>query len=272
MSSTEVAERPSTRNRGGTRDWLRTAARLGLGARGVIYVVFAYLAFDIARHGSAPAQADSTGALAEVDHRAGGPILLVVLAVGLACYAAWRLMDAASRGQQATRRLGSLGIAIVYVGLLVRAVQLASGHATSGGASANPTPTVVRVMRWPGGTEIVGVFGIALLASGAGLAVWGVAHRYSESLALERVSRPWQQVIRTLGAVGNVTRGFLVALVGGFFLDTAITDDPAHAKGVDQALQALVHHPFGALLIGLVALGLLCFGVYSFAEARLRRL
>jgi hypothetical protein len=127
-------------------------------------------------------------------------------------------------------------------------------------------------MSWSGGTEVVGVVGAVLVVSGVGLAVWGLAHRYSRSLALERVDRTWRRVIRTLGALGNAARGFLVALVGGFLLDTAVTADPARAKGVDQALQDLVHHAYGALLIGVVALGLLCFGAYSFAEARLRKL
>jgi hypothetical protein len=269
---TSVVERPTDRASTESRTWLRTAARLGIGARGVIYVVFAYLAFDIARHGSAPAQADSTGALAEVGHRSGGPALLVVLAVGLACYAGWRLIDAVSGNGGVFRRLGSLGIAVVYIGLMVRAVQLAAGRATGGNASTNPAPTVARVMSWSGGTEVVGVVGAVLVVSGVGLAVWGLAHRYSRSLALERVDRTWRRVIRTLGALGNAARGFLVALVGGFLLDTAVTADPARAKGVDQALQDLVHHSYGALLIGVVALGLLCFGAYSFAEARLRKL
>ncbi len=272
MSSTTVAERPSVRTRGGSNGGIRTAARVGIGARGVIYLVFAYLAFDIAWHGSAPAQADSTGALAEVGRRSGGPVLLAVLAVGLAGYGVWRLVEASAHDQKAVHRVGSLGIAFVYIGLMVRAVQLAAGHVTSGGASADPAPTVVRVMGWPGGTEMVGIVGIGLLASGVALAIWGIAHDYSDSLALERLGRNAQLAVRILGGVGNGSRGFLLALVGGFLLDTAVTDDPARAKGVDQALQALVHHPFGALLLSLVALGLLGFGAYSFAEAGLRRL
>jgi hypothetical protein len=251
---------------------MRTAARLGIGARGVIYVVFSYLALDIARHGSAPAQADSTGALAEVGHRTGGTALLLVLAAGLACYAGWRLLEGFSRGRKPLQRIGSFGIAVIYVGLLVRAVQLAAGHSTRGGASTNPAPMAARVLRWPGGTEIVGVVGVVLIASGVGLALWGIIHRYSQSLALERVGRPAQRAIRTLGALGNLARGFLLALVGSFLLDTAVRANPDQAKGVDEALQTLVHHPYGAILIGFEAAGLLCFGVYSFAEARLRRL
>jgi len=44
------------------------------------------------------------------------------------------------------------------------------------------------------------------------------------------------------------------------------------AKSVDESLKALVHHPYGAIVIGLVALGLLSYALFSFFDARLRRL
>jgi hypothetical protein len=39
-----------------------------------------------------------------------------------------------------------------------------------------------------------------------------------------------------------------------------------------SALVALLQQPFGPWLLGLVALGLIAYGVYSFVEARYRRL
>ena len=271
MSTATVTERhpaPSTKRHG----WVQAMGRIGIGSRGVIYFILAYLAFDIARHGRAPAQATSTGALEEVGHRSGGSALLVVLAVGLGCYAIWRLFDAAVGNEGAVKRLGSLAIAIIYCGLLARAIELAAGHQASGGTSANPQPLVVKVLGWPAGREIVGVGGAAFVGAGVGLGLWGLLHRYSKSLALERVSRGWRRMIRTLGALGDIARGFILALVGAYLIGTAASGNSSQAKGVDQALKALVHHPYGALLIGFVALGLLCFGGYSFFDAGLRRL
>lgn len=246
--------------------------RIGIGSRGVISLILAYLAFDIARHGNAPAQANSTGALQEVGHRTGGTLLLVLLAIGLGSYAIWRLINAAMARDGVWKRLGSLAVAVIYFGLLARAIQLAAGHSTNGGASVNPEPLVVKVLRWPAGKEIVGAGGAALVVAGVGLALWGLLHRYSKSLALERLSRNWQRTVRTLGSLGDLARGFLLGLVGTYLIGTAASGDPSQAKGVDQALKSLVHHPYGAFLIGAVALGLLCFGLYSFFDARLRRL
>jgi len=252
--------------------WLRTLGRVGIASRGVIYLLLAYLAFDIARHGSAPAQTSSTGALQELQARTGGKLLLVLLAIGLGCYAGWRLFDAVAGRSGALRRISSFAVAIVYGVLCARAVVLLEGHATNGGASSNPGPWVATIMRWSGGTVAIGVAGAVLIAAGLGLAAWGLGHRYEKSLALERVSPRRRTVIKVLGAFGDLARGCLIALFGVYLVEAAVTADPAQAKGVDQALRALVHHPFGAVAIGAIALGLLSFGLFSFFDARLRRL
>ena len=256
----------------GARGWVRTVGRIGMASRGVIYLLLAYLAFDVAQHGSAPTQTSSTGALQELEARTGGKLLLVVLAIGLGCYAAWRLFDAFTCANGAMRRVSSLAVGIIYGVLCVRAVELVAGHSASGGASSNPEPWVAKIMGWSGGTAAIEVAGAGLVAAGVGLAAWGLFHRYDKNLALERVSRPWQTAIRILGGFGDLARGSLIALFGVFLIAAAVTSNPAQAKSVDQTLRALVHHPFGAVAIGAIALGLLSFGAFSFFDARLRRL
>jgi len=135
--------------------WVQRMGRIGIGTRGVTDLVLAYLAFDIARHGNAPTQATSTGALEEVGHRSGGSVFLTLLAVGLGSYAIWRLRLAVISREGTLRRLGSLVIAVIYVGLFARALELAAGRSTNGGAATNPGPLVVKVMGWPAGRQIV---------------------------------------------------------------------------------------------------------------------
>ncbi len=252
----------------------RTVGRIGIASRGVIYLLLAYLALDIARHGSAPTQTSSTGALQELEARTGGKLLLVLLAAGLACYTAWRLFDAVTgqSGRGAIRRISSLAVGIIYGALCVRAVELVADHSTGGGASSNPQPWVARVMGWPGGTVAIEVAGAVLVGAGIILGAWGFLHRYDKDLALERLSPPWRTAVKIFGGFGNLARGSLLALVGIYLVQAAATSNPTQAKSVDQTLRDLVHHSFGALAIGAIALGLFSFGIYSFFEARLRRL
>jgi hypothetical protein len=234
------------------RTLVHAIARVGIASRGVIYLLLAYLAFDIAQHGSAPAQTSSTGALQEVRGRPGGAALMVALALGLACYGLWRLLDALTQRRGAAKRVSSFVIAVLYFGLCAQAVRLISGQASSNSASSNPVPLVAKVLRWSGGPTIVEVTGVVLVGAGAVLAIWGIGHQFEKDLA--------------------AARAFLVILVGIYLIKAGAASNPTQAKSVDESLKALVHHPYGAIAIGLVALGLVCFAFYSFVDARLRRL
>ena len=251
--------------------WVQVVGRIGIASRGVIYLLLAYLAFDIARHGSAPAQASSTGALEELEARTGGKLLLVVLAVGLGCYALWRLLDAATGGRGVLKRTSSLAVGIIYGILCIRATELVAGHSTSGGASSNPEPWVAKVMSWSGGTTAIAIAGAGVVLAGIGLAAWGVLHHYDKNLAFERVSRLWQTVIKVLGGIGDLARGSLIALFGIYLIVAGVTSNPAQAKSIDETLRDLVSHPFGAVAIGAIAVGLLSYGIFSFFDSRLRR-
>lgn len=256
----------------GASGWMRTVGRIGIASRGVIYLLLGYLAFDIALHGSAPNQTSSTGALQALEARPGGTFLLVVLAIGLGCYAAWRVFDVVTGTNGAMSRVSSLVVGLIYALLCFRAVKLVADHSAGGGGSSNPEPWVAKVMSWSGGTVAIELAGAVIVAAGVGLAVWGIFHHYDKKLALERVSRPWQIVIKTLGGFGDLARGAVVALFGVYLIAAGVTSNPTHAKSVDQTLRALVHHPFGALAIGAIAVGLVSFGIFSFFDARFRRL
>lgn len=256
----------------------RAAAHVGLATRGLLYFILAYLAFDVALHGSSPAPADAQGALQEVVRRSGGPALLLAVAVGLGAYALFRLLEAVSGadpgGEGVTRRLGRLAIAAVYGGLCVEAVQLATGSSSGPGAggAGNPEPMAARVLAWPAGAELLGLLGAALVMAGAGLALWGILHDHNKELHLDRLSPGARKAVQVLAAAGNAARGFLVGVVGVYLLDAAAVSDAAKARSLDAALESLARQAYGAVVIGIVAAGLVCFGVYSFCEARLRRL
>lgn len=258
----------------------RIAARVGLVTRGILYLILGALAFDVAVHGSSPAPTDAEGALQELARRSGGNALLVAVAVGLGAYAGWRLLEAASPSGPDGRsglleRLGRLGIAVVYGGLCAQAVEILSGASQGGSSSSsvdNPQPWAARVLRWPAGPELLGLVGAALVVAGGALALWGVFHDHNKELHLDRLSARARRAVRLLGGVGNTARGFLLALVGVYLLDAAVVSDAAKAKSLDAALQSLARQAYGAVIIGIAAAGLVCFGLYSLCEARLRRL
>src|SRR5206468_4510614 len=70
------------------------------------------------------------------------------------------------------------------------------------------------------------------------------------------------------GRFGHAARGVVFSLLGLFLVQAALHVDPKQAKGLDGALLALAQQPYGPWLLGIVALGLASFGVYSLLSAR----
>ncbi|MFH5823032.1 DUF1206 domain-containing protein [Georgenia sp. AZ-5] len=73
---------------------------------------------------------------------------------------------------------------------------------------------------------------------------------------------------RRVRRVGNVARGVSVCVLGGLVLAAAVRHDPDEAGGVDAAFGALLALPLGAVLTGVVTVGLMCFGIFQVATAR----
>jgi hypothetical protein len=61
-------------------------------------------------------------------------------------------------------------------------------------------------------------------------------------------------------------------LIGLFLILAAVQANPSQAKGFDGALLALSEQPYGQVLLGIVALGLIAFGIYSILDAFWMRL
>lgn len=66
-------------------------------------------------------------------------------------------------------------------------------------------------------------------------------------------------------------RGCFV-IIGFFLLQAARQSDPNEVRGLDGALQSLAQQPYGPWLLGIVALGLLAYGIHAGVQARYRRI
>ena len=115
--------------------------------------------------------------------------------------------------------------------------------------------------------------GAGLVAIGAGLYIgWrglsGKFRKRLKSLEMGPAIRLW---VRAVGTVGNVARMLIALMIGVFLIAAARQHDPDQAVGIDGALKRLADRPYGPTLLVVVALGLAAYGVYSFAEARYRR-
>src|ERR1041385_6353484 len=71
------------------RPWLQWVARAGYAARGVVFIILAYFTM-IAALGAFRRPVDGKEALATLLMQPAGEVLLLVITLGLACFALWR--------------------------------------------------------------------------------------------------------------------------------------------------------------------------------------
>jgi hypothetical protein len=114
-----------------------------------------------------------------------------------------------------------------------------------------------------------------------GLVVLGVAFylfakaynaTFQNTLNLATLSAQVKKAVIFLGRLGYGALGVVFTIIGFFMIVAAVKFNSQQAKGLDTALGELLQLPFGRVLLGIVALGLIAYGVYSFVEARYRRL
>jgi hypothetical protein len=252
-------------------EWL---SRAGFVARGAVYAIIGILAFKLAiGHGGK--LTNQQGAFRTLAHQPFGKYLLSLLAVGLAGYSLWRLVRAAlGRGpegsDQGFDRLAALGSGVAYGALCVLAVEILIGAGSS--TSATPKQSAAGVLGWPAGTWIVGVVGALLI----GLALYqgyrGISKSFLKDSKVEEMPPQVKSWFGRIGTVGFLARMVVFGLIGVFLIKAAVDYNPNQAVGLDGALAKLEHNSYGPYLLGIVAVGLIAFALYSLSDARYRRI
>lgn len=252
-----------------TLGWL---ARAGLVARGVVYCIIGILALKLAL-GDGGKATDQEGALQTIAHQSFGKALLVLVAIGLGGYALWRLIRAAvGHGAEQTDsgfdRISALDSGIAYGLLCVAAIGILT---SSGGGSGSTKETTGGVLDWPAGQILVGVAGAILIGVAFYQAYKGLARDFLEDAKTGEMSESVEKGYTALGVFGHVARAVVFALVGYGLLKAALDYNPKEAVGLDGALRELAHASYGPALLGLVAAGLIGFGLYSIVDSRYRK-
>jgi hypothetical protein len=239
---------------------LTTLTRIGFAARGLLYLVIAYL---IVKAGRAEDPSGALGVLAQ----GAGQWLLILMTAGFVAYGLWRLSDAAFNvegheggGKGLRERLGAGASGIVHLFLAWQAVRLIQGAASGGGGGTEGRAQTA--LSLPGGQLMLVVAGLVLV--GVGLFQFVKAYKFSFCKHLDSrvANEPW---VRWSGRGGYAARG-AVFLISGFFLAQAgLQEQASEAGGMAEAL-AWLTSPWDVL----VATGLALFGIFSLIEARYR--
>jgi Domain of Unknown Function (DUF1206) len=259
--------------RAGDSDALENLARIGLVSYGVVHLLLASLALQLAWGGGSGQSADQAGALATLAEQPLGRPLLWLIAVGLIALAVWqaaevlrwrsRLSSSGDARKKAVEKIvKAIAKAVLYTVLAVLAVRIATGGGGGGQQQA------AGVFGWPAGRWLVGLIGLVVIGVGVDLVHKGVSKRFLDEVDLSSAPPHARQLVTRLGQVGFPAKGVALGVVGGLLVYAAVTFDPARATGLDGALHTILSAPFGQVLLTLVAIGIAAFGAYCLVRAR----
>lgn len=263
--------------------WIERLARFGYAAKGVVYIIVGGLALDAAT--SAAQATGSRGALQSMLQQPLGRVMLGLVAVGLFGYVVWKgvqaVLDPEHEGSDAKGVLkrAAFGItAVIYAGLALAAVRMAmasGGGGESPGAEGDgtaPDRYTAMVMDKPMGRWAIGLVGAGIIAYGLYNLYKAYAAKLSEEMDLSELEPENRRRVIWAGRFGMAARGVVFGIIGWFLIQAARHYDPQEAMGLGGALRTLEQQAYGPWLLGVVALGLVAYGLFYLVKARYRRI
>ncbi|WP_250036900.1 DUF1206 domain-containing protein [Paractinoplanes maris] len=264
----------STASRAADSKPLEYLARGGFIGYGIIHLIFAWIAFQVAFQGSSQ-ESDQSGALQTLAGNGLGKTLLVIIVIGMIAMAIWQAFEAAigESGEQdraaLAERVLSGARAILYLYLAYYAIKVLQGsNASMGDTSQNKSSTL---MDSTGGRWLIGLIGLVVVGVGVGMFIYGYKKKFTKHLNTGQMTHGTRQPIIRLGMAGYMAKGTAYAIAGVLVVVAAVKYDPEKARGLDAALKTLAGNSWGVWVLGLIALGIACFGVYCIAQAKYRK-
>jgi len=248
-----------------TSRWFDAYARAGYVAKGVAWAVVGFIALRLAL-GDEQAQADFTGALAEIGERPLHAILLVLLSVGLLGYALWRVvqgaLDVEGEGRDAwgwTKRASYAVLGLWYGVFGVYALGILAGWSTEEDGLRDWT---AMALAWPGGAWLVGAAGAAVLASGLLELYVALTRKFEIEIGESDLGRLERVCVLCTGGFGHAARGLVYGALGFYVVQAALQFDPEEARGLAATFRELLAQPYGTLLVSFAGAGFMAFGAY----------
>jgi hypothetical protein len=249
-------------------------ARLGYAAKGVVYLIIGGIAAQAA---FSPAEQveGAEGAMATILEQPFGKVLLGIVALGLAGFVLWRVVQAVrdpehtgGGAKRAVVRIGYALSGVLYGALTLEAVRMLRGSGSGEGGGTQHWTAVV--MEKPFGRIAVGLAGLGIAAYGIYQLVKAFKSDLDKRLNLEGSAVATRKRVVALARAGTAARGVVFVIIGWLVIKSALQYDPAEAKGLQGALVTLREVAYGPYLLAAVALGLMAYGISQLVKARYR--
>ncbi len=243
-------------------------AAYGFLARGIVYLLIGGIAARVAilQRGRATGPG---GALAKILTGPGGRLVLWIVVAGLFAFVLFRVTQCVRTRRQLLRvayvgsALGGLLLAITAVRVLL--------HFGAGGDAASLREVGARILSHAGGRAALELGGAIAAVAGGVEAFRALIGKLPADFTGEIMARAPKGWASALARVGVFAHGLVVTITGYSIFLTGLHANPSELGGTGGALRTLRLAEGGPVLFGLVAAGLIAYGVSLLVLAAHRR-
>ncbi|WP_254684913.1 DUF1206 domain-containing protein [Tateyamaria omphalii] len=241
--------------------WAVPFMRAGYAGRALVYlVVSGFSLWSIAQGG----QAEGTKGVTEQLTGSGWPVL-VLIALGMAAYAVWRLIDSIADleayGTNAKGLIARTGM--IVTGLVHLGIGFLALSALIGSSSGDSGGLVASLMQMPGGRWIIGIAGALTACASIYYFRKGLKEDYRGNLKANAFTARANIVLKC----GVLAQGAVVGIIGGLIVYAALQADSSQAGGMGQAFEWLRGQTFGRVLVAVLCVGLVGFAFFCAVNA-----
>lgn len=246
-------------------------ARFGMAAKGAVYCLIGVLT-TLAAFGQGGEQTGSTGALEYLAKQSYGQILLTIMGVGLLGYVFWRFYQAFANpgdiedgAKGYAKRVAYFISGVLYGGLAFYSFKMAFGGG-SGGSSGGSSSGMGSIMSGSNGDTIAIIIGIGMAIKAIYDLYRAYSGKFKEEVEEVGMDEKEQTVLVNAGKFGHTSRGLVFGLMAYLTLKSGLSSGSNVQTQTDAF--GYIEQEFGSVVLGIVALGLLGYGVYMLIKAK----
>jgi hypothetical protein len=240
---------------------------------GIIYLfvgAIAILSFLKLKQGGA----DESSLLTFLNRFIIGKVFIWIILTGTVSYIIWRIYEAITDpyeyGKQVIGIVKRTGIALSTIAdvlIAFTAIQVLLGRGSMGenGEPDEQRLLVHDILQKNGGKELIICIGAIVLLTALVQFYYGVTKGYKERLDVDHMSTKMKSLIHWLAGIGYLARGFILSIIGFFFIKAAVLDNAQHVVNTDKAFDFIGDHLGGGYFI-LVAIGTIFYGLFMFVQ------
>lgn len=256
---------------------IKKIAIIGHIAKGTVYMVTGVLALFSAFNMGGQ-KAGKRQVIDYLENQPFGTVIILVLGLGLLCFALWRFIESIYDPNQIGtdkkalgKRFGFFLSGILYASIGVFAI-LDAFNVTSIANNGSGNTSLQNGM----------LSAIIFICIGVGLAIKGIFQfmKIKKGEVLKKfnlkgiTTTSKRNIVKRIGYAGLLSRGLVTLIIAYFFLAAGFNlngNSSNTVKGSAQAFSFIQEQVYGHWLLGIVAIGLISYGIYMFTMAAYRK-